>query len=92
MKRYARLTQKFGEGRSFSFFMQELPRGKLTGALPPAIVMTVTIASTTTKGTPLPDAGWQAVLRACDLADRLEEARKKVRDQSSPITCVRQSS
>ncbi|KIO28902.1 hypothetical protein M407DRAFT_21979 [Tulasnella calospora MUT 4182] len=56
----------------------ELPRGKLTGALPPAIVMTVTIAATTTKGTPLPDAVWQALVRACDLADRLEEARKKI--------------
>lgn len=41
--------------------------------------MSVLITATTTTGKPLTDASWQAVLRACDLADRLEEARKKVR-------------
>ncbi|KAG9002829.1 U4/U6-U5 snRNP complex subunit prp31 [Tulasnella sp. JGI-2019a] len=56
----------------------ELPRGKLGEALPAAIVMTITIASTTTRGQPLPVEVWQAVQRACDLADRMEEARKKV--------------
>ncbi|KAG8880451.1 U4/U6-U5 snRNP complex subunit prp31 [Tulasnella sp. 332] len=56
----------------------ELPRGKLGEALPAAIVMTITITSTTTRGQPLPDQVWQAVQRACDLADRMEEARKKI--------------
>ncbi|KAG9008896.1 U4/U6-U5 snRNP complex subunit prp31 [Tulasnella sp. JGI-2019a] len=58
----------------------ELPRGKLGEALPAAIVMTITIASTTTRGQPLPVEVWQAVQRACDLADRMEEARKKIFD------------
>lgn len=40
--------------------------------------MTVTIANTTTRGQPLADQEWQAVLRACELAERLEEARKKI--------------
>ena len=40
--------------------------------------MTVTIAATTTRGAPLPEAEWQAVLRAGDLSERLEEARRKV--------------
>ncbi|KAG8965800.1 U4/U6-U5 snRNP complex subunit prp31 [Tulasnella sp. 419] len=57
---------------------EELPRGRLSAALPAAIVMTVTIASTTTRGKPLPEKSWNAVQRACDLSDRLEEARKKI--------------
>ena len=51
----------------------------LQGILPPAIIMSVLVTATTTAGQPLTDASWEAVQRACDLADRLEEARKKVR-------------
>lgn len=40
--------------------------------------MSVFVTATTTSGKPLTDADWAAVERACDLADRLEEARKKV--------------
>lgn len=40
--------------------------------------MSVMITATTTTGQPLPDSEWQAVERACDLAENLEEARKKV--------------
>lgn len=40
--------------------------------------MSVLVTATTTSGQPLTEAAWQAVQRACDLADRLEEARKKV--------------
>jgi U4/U6 small nuclear ribonucleoprotein PRP31 len=40
--------------------------------------MSVVITATTTTGKLLADADWAAVERACDLADRLEEARKKV--------------
>ena len=50
----------------------------LQGILPPAIIMSVLVTATTTAGQQLPDAEWKAVQRACDLADRLEEARKKV--------------
>ena len=40
--------------------------------------MSVMITATTTTGQPLPSAEWEAVQRACDLADSLEEVRKKV--------------
>ncbi|KAJ7937206.1 hypothetical protein B0H13DRAFT_2246478 [Mycena leptocephala] len=50
----------------------------LSGILPAAIIMSVVVTATTTSGKPLSDAEWNAVQRACDLADRLEEARKKI--------------
>ncbi|KAI0751455.1 Nop domain-containing protein [Daedaleopsis nitida] len=50
----------------------------LQGVLPPAIIMSVLVTATTTSGQPLSEAEWQTVQRACDLADRLEEARKKI--------------
>ena len=50
----------------------------LNAFLPSAIVMSVMITATTTTGQPLPENEWKAVERACDLADNLEEARKKV--------------
>ncbi|OCH95969.1 Nop domain-containing protein [Obba rivulosa] len=50
----------------------------LQGVLPPAIIMSVLVTATTTPGQPLSEAEWQTVQRACDLADRLEEARKKI--------------
>ncbi|KIJ70255.1 hypothetical protein HYDPIDRAFT_78667 [Hydnomerulius pinastri MD-312] len=50
----------------------------LTGVLPAAMIMSVLITATTSSGQPLSDAQWKAVERACDLADRLEEARKKI--------------
>lgn len=50
----------------------------LTGVLPPAIIMSVLVTATTTHGQPLSDSGWKAVERACDLADKLEEAKRKV--------------
>ena len=40
--------------------------------------MSVLVAATTTSGEPLSEQEWQSVQRACDLADRLEEARKNV--------------
>ncbi|PPQ77307.1 hypothetical protein CVT25_010888 [Psilocybe cyanescens] len=57
---------------------EELAKVNLSGVLPPAIIMSVVVTSTTTSGKPLSDAEWSAVQRACDLADRLEEARKKI--------------
>ncbi|KAI0824675.1 Nop domain-containing protein [Trametes gibbosa] len=50
----------------------------LQGVLPPAIIMSVLVTATTTSGQPLLESDWKAVERACDLADRLEEARKKI--------------
>ncbi|KAH7887893.1 hypothetical protein F5I97DRAFT_1926304 [Phlebopus sp. FC_14] len=50
----------------------------LTSVLPAAMIMSVLITATTSSGQPLQDAQWQAIDRACDLADRLEEARKKI--------------
>ncbi|KAJ7283834.1 hypothetical protein C8J57DRAFT_1677289 [Mycena rebaudengoi] len=50
----------------------------LAGILPAAIIMSVVVTATTTSGHQLTDAQWAAVQRACDLADRLEEARKKI--------------
>ena len=50
----------------------------LAGVLPPAIIMSVLVTATTTPGKQLSDPEWAVVERACDLADRLEDARKKV--------------
>ena len=57
---------------------QDPTKVNLQGILPSAIVMSVMITATTTNGQPLPESEWLAVQRACDLADNLEEARKKV--------------
>jgi U4/U6 small nuclear ribonucleoprotein PRP31 len=53
-------------------------KADLAGVLPPAVVMSVLITATTTSGQTLTDAQWNAVEKACDLADKLEEARKKI--------------
>ncbi|KAF7313671.1 Nop domain-containing protein [Mycena chlorophos] len=50
----------------------------LSSVLPAAIIMSVAVTATTSSGKPLSDAEWNAVQRACDLADRLEEARKTI--------------
>ncbi|KAE9409337.1 Nop domain-containing protein [Gymnopus androsaceus JB14] len=57
---------------------EDLTKVNLAGVLPPAIIMSVVVTATTTTGRQLTDADWEAIKRACDLADRLEEARKKV--------------
>ncbi len=54
----------------------------LAGVLPAAVIMSVVVTASTTTGRELSDREWQAIEKACNLADRLEEARKKVR------TCV----
>lgn len=58
--------------------LQDPTKADLAGVLPPAVVMSVLITATTTTGETLTEAQWAAVERACDLADKLEEARKKV--------------
>ncbi|KAF9782778.1 Nop domain-containing protein [Thelephora terrestris] len=50
----------------------------LTGVLPPAIIMSVLVTATTTHGQPLSDSDWKAVEKACDLTDKLEEAKRKI--------------
>lgn len=57
---------------------QDPTKVDLAGILPAAVIMSVVVTATTTSGKMLSDADWSAVERACDLADRLEEARKKV--------------
>lgn len=59
--------------------LKDLTKVDLQGILPPAIIMSVVVTATTTSGHKLTDAEWKAIERACDLADRLEEARKTVR-------------
>lgn len=46
--------------------------------------MSVVVTATTTSGKQLSSQEMAAVERACDLADRLEEARKRVR-RSFPV-------
>ena len=41
--------------------------------------MSVLVTATTTPGQPLTPQAWRVVSDACDLADRLEDARKKVK-------------
>ncbi|KZV63839.1 Nop domain-containing protein [Peniophora sp. CONT] len=53
-------------------------KADLASVLPGPVVMSVLMTSTTTSGVPLSDAEWAAVQRACDLADQLEEARRKI--------------
>ncbi|KAF8743861.1 hypothetical protein AX14_000258 [Amanita brunnescens Koide BX004] len=50
----------------------------LTGILPPAVIMSVVVTATTTSGKQLSEADWAAIQRACDLEDKLEDARKKI--------------
>ncbi|KAH9998387.1 hypothetical protein BJV77DRAFT_1058779 [Russula vinacea] len=45
---------------------------------PPAVVMSVLMAATTSVGQKLSDPEWQSVEGACDLADRLEKVRTKI--------------
>lgn len=58
--------------------IQDPTKAELTGVLPAAIIMSVLVTATTSSGEVLSESAWNAVQRACDLADRLEEARKKV--------------
>jgi U4/U6 small nuclear ribonucleoprotein PRP31 len=50
--------------------------------------MSVLMAATTTMGRKLSDPEWQSVERACDLADRLEKVRTKVRTNVNSLVCL----
>ncbi|KZS94095.1 Nop domain-containing protein [Sistotremastrum niveocremeum HHB9708] len=56
----------------------DLAKVDLGGILPPAIVMSVVVTATTTPGKPLTQSEWLSVERACELADRLEDARRQI--------------
>jgi hypothetical protein len=49
--------------------------------------MSVVTTASTTSGRELSDKEWMAIEKACDLADRLEEARKNV--TSSHYPCIK---
>jgi U4/U6 small nuclear ribonucleoprotein PRP31 len=54
-------------------------KAELSTVVPPAISMSIAIAASTSTGKPLDRAHWLAVEGACELADKLEEARRTVR-------------
>ncbi|KAI6035232.1 hypothetical protein F5J12DRAFT_902077 [Pisolithus orientalis] len=58
--------------------LQDPTKVDLSGVLPPAVIMSVLITATTSSGQPLTEAQWIAVEKACDLADRLEDVRKRI--------------
>ena len=66
--------------------VQDPTKVDLTGVLPSAIIMSVLVTATTTHGQRLSDSEWKVVERACDLTDKLEEARKKVDNSLSYLT------
>ncbi|KAJ3575160.1 hypothetical protein NP233_g1270 [Leucocoprinus birnbaumii] len=57
---------------------EDLTKVNLTDVLPAAIKMSVVVTASTTSGRKLSDQEWKAIDKACNLADRLEEARKKI--------------
>jgi U4/U6 small nuclear ribonucleoprotein PRP31 len=61
-----------------TFLFKQLNKTELSTVVPAAISMSIAIAASTSSGKPLEKAQWLGVERACDLADRLEEARRKV--------------
>ncbi|KAF7776074.1 hypothetical protein Agabi119p4_4467 [Agaricus bisporus var. burnettii] len=57
---------------------EDLTKVNLSGILPPAVIMSVVVTASTTSGRQLSDNEWKAIQKACNLADRLEDARKKI--------------
>jgi len=57
---------------------EQLNKAELSTVVPPAISMSIAIAASTPSGKPLERAQWLAVENACNLADSLEEARRKI--------------
>ncbi|KAH8830701.1 Nop domain-containing protein [Flagelloscypha sp. PMI_526] len=56
----------------------DLAKVNLYGVLPPAVIMSVAVTATTTTGKMLSEADWEAVSRACDLAESLETTRMQI--------------
>ncbi|ESQ29468.1 hypothetical protein EUTSA_v10023432mg [Eutrema salsugineum] len=70
---YARVVKKIGNETDLTLV-------DLKGLLPSAIIMTVSVTASTTKGNPLPEDILQKTMDACDRALDLDSARKKVLD------------
>ncbi|KAF5392552.1 hypothetical protein D9757_002177 [Collybiopsis confluens] len=68
----------FGLNSANILTSKDLTKVDLAGILPSAVIMSVVVTASTTSGRQLTDPEWHAIKRACDLADRLEEARKKI--------------
>lgn len=52
---------------------------QLDGILPPAIKMSLLMTSTNTRGVRLTNQQWATVEKACNMADNLDEIKRKVR-------------
>jgi U4/U6 small nuclear ribonucleoprotein PRP31 len=72
------LPYPFSPSQRKNLFQQDPTKVDLSSILPGPVVMSVLVTATTTTGQPLSEHKWAAIERACDLADRLEETRKKV--------------
>jgi len=47
--------------------------------------MSLLMTATNTQGVRLTDAQWNTVEKACDMADRLEEVKRKVTDHPTTV-------
>lgn len=56
----------------------DLTKVPLQGVLGPAVIMTVSMTASATRGRILTDAEWETVKRGCEAAKELKEARDKV--------------
>ncbi|KAL9681121.1 hypothetical protein QQ045_012902 [Rhodiola kirilowii] len=70
---YARVVKKIGNETDLTLV-------DLEGILPSAIIMVVSVTSSTTSGKPLPEENLRKTIDACDRALALDEAKKKVLD------------
>lgn len=61
----------------------DLTKVPLQGVLGPAIIMTVYMTASATRGRMLTDQEWNVVKKGCDAASELKEARDKVRTSHS---------
>ncbi|PVF99729.1 Nop domain-containing protein [Serendipita vermifera] len=50
----------------------------LDGILPPAIKMSLLMTATNTRGVQLTEEQWQAIEKACTMAEKLEEVKQKI--------------
>lgn len=75
---YIRAAQAIGNPEE----LDELA-SKLKGVLPAAQIMVVTVEATTTRGKALSQGEWAAVEKACTMSLELEDARRKVSEQTA---------
>jgi snoRNA binding domain, fibrillarin len=58
---------------------QELEKVDLSGILPSATIMVVTMTATTNTGRQLSPNEWKMVLKACDMCEELTAAKQQVK-------------